>query len=682
MNKWWLEKPMRLIQTNLREIDVQTDPDEFIGSLKPFAADVLLLNVGGIVANYPTELAFQYRNPLLVNDFVGEILQRAHAEGMRVIARFDFSRLNEAIALSHPEWLYRSLEGGIVNYNGQVHTCLNGFYQQDYSIQMMTEAASRYPIDGVFINMHGYVTRDYSYNYYGICQCENCRVRFHGMFGHDSLPRKEDSSDPVYRDYETFKQVTIGELFRRRSQAVKAVNEHIAICNYTPEGTDIFRLESNTGIDRQLPEFNFSASQHVSMVMNSWEQMAVSNSAVHFVDFAMRHSAVSPHHTAARLAQDLVHGAWLDYYVIGTLGNQDDRLCMEAVKDIYTFHRDNEQYYTQLQSHADLCLIYPDSSSYYGSIKEFQGLYRMLSEQHVLFDVVHDSVLNEPRAEALLRRYKAVVLPDARNLSETACSVLDSYVQAGGKLLATGGSSTCSENGTSLGAYRLASLGADAIEETHPRKQGTYFRIRPQDKEKLRGFEPLDIVYLYDEFFQVRAKAGSDSLLGYIPPCMFGPPEKCYYTTVTDIPGLIAQDYGQGRTALLPWTIGRHYEKLSSHGHSQLIAAALQDLLGHEPGIQVSASPTVKLVAHTSEDGSRLLLHFVNLSGQLGTAFHAPLPMRGIEVSANLLGRQPHSVHALKAKTALPYRLDSTGRILLELPELELFETIVVELNS
>src|SRR4051794_34896482 len=108
---------MRLIQTNLREIDVLSDPDEFVNSLKPFSADVLLLNVGGIVANYPTELEFQYRNPLLVNDFVGEILERVHANGMRLIARFDFSRLNEAIALQHPEWLYKSAKGETVNYN-------------------------------------------------------------------------------------------------------------------------------------------------------------------------------------------------------------------------------------------------------------------------------------------------------------------------------------------------------------------------------------------------------------------------------------------------------------------------------------------------------------------------------------------------------------------------------------
>ncbi|SFL01153.1 Hypothetical glycosyl hydrolase 6 [Paenibacillus sp. 1_12] len=678
INKWWLEKPMRLIQTNLREIDVLSDPDEFVNSLKPFSADVLLLNVGGIVANYPTELDFQYRNPLLVNDFVGEILERVHANGMRLIARFDFSRLNEAIALKHPEWLYKSVKGETINYNGQVHTAFNGWYQQEGSIQIMTEAVKKYPIDGVFINMHGYVIHDYSYNHYGICQSDSDQARFQQLFGHPQLPLTADSLDPVYRDYEKFKQQTVAELFRRRAQAVKDINPNVAICNYTPEGTDIFRMESNTGIDRQLPEFNYSASHHVNMVMSSWEHMAVSNSAVHFVDFAMRHSAVSAHHTSARLAQDLIHGGWLDFYVIGTLNNQDDRLCMESVKELYGFHRDNERHYTNITSLSDVCLIFPQNSSYYGSIKEFQGLFRILSEQHILFDVIHDSILEEPSALDKLSPYQAVLLPDARNLSGTACSVLDSYVQSGGKLLATGGSSTCDEKGTPFQKYRLASLGVDRIEQTYPRQQGTYFRIKPEDKERLQGFEDLDIMYLYDEFFQARCKAQCTSFLRYIPPCMFGPPEKCYYTIVTDIPGLIHHSYGKGSTALIPWTIGKHYEKLSNHAHSKLVLSALIDLLQVERSLLVNTYPTVEVASHLKKEDGSTLIHLVNLSGQLGTAFHPPIPIQSIEIEL-AVERKPSSIYTLKSKRLLDFTVLSGQSVTFKLPELQLFETIVIE---
>ena len=81
MSKWWKQKPMRMIQTNLREIDAGLDVDEYIQKLKEFSADVVLFNVGGIVANYPTKLPFHYRNPYLNDDLVGKVLNRVKQEG-------------------------------------------------------------------------------------------------------------------------------------------------------------------------------------------------------------------------------------------------------------------------------------------------------------------------------------------------------------------------------------------------------------------------------------------------------------------------------------------------------------------------------------------------------------------------------------------------------------------------
>ncbi len=80
----------------------------------------------------------------------------------------------------HPEWLTRDADGrSIPAYNGQVATCLNGWYQQQGMLKILGEAIDRYPIDGVFFNMIGYPRSDYSGRTIGICQCENCRQRLH-----------------------------------------------------------------------------------------------------------------------------------------------------------------------------------------------------------------------------------------------------------------------------------------------------------------------------------------------------------------------------------------------------------------------------------------------------------------------------------------------------------------------
>ena len=92
---WWLTEPIRLVQTNLREIDIDLDPAGFVAELVDFSANVVLFNVGGIVANYPTELEYHYPNPHLPigrGDILGEVIDRCHEAGIRFMARFDFSK--------------------------------------------------------------------------------------------------------------------------------------------------------------------------------------------------------------------------------------------------------------------------------------------------------------------------------------------------------------------------------------------------------------------------------------------------------------------------------------------------------------------------------------------------------------------------------------------------------------
>lgn len=623
MTYWWQERPMRLVQTNLRETDVTIDPERYVDSLLEFSANVVLFNTGGIVANYPTELPFHYRNPLLRGDFLGEVLERAHDAGIRLIARFDFSKVDEGIAADRPDWHYKSLAGESVVYNGQVHTCLNSRYQQEHSLEIMAEVASRYPIDGVFINMHGYQVRDYSGTYHGICQCANCARRFEA----GPLPRSED--DPLYPAYQEFKTRTVSELFERRAATVKAIRPSIATCNYTPAGTDIYRLESGTHMVDGQPDFTYSASQHVRLVNDSWPGMAVSNAAVHFVDFPMRNAAVSEHLTALRLAQDTVHGGWLDFYVLGTLDGQDDRRCYGQVRDLYAFHAAHERHYTGTTSLADVCLIRPVPKE---PGPEFLGLYRMLAEHHVQFDVLRADVADRER----LSRYAAVVVPDPRFTVDT-----------NRPLLTTG------------------TTGGEHV-------RGAYFAIRPDDKKTLSDLDDLDLVYLYGTFEPY--EGDGEGFLAYIPPHMFGPPEKCYYTEVSDTPGMVQTPSGD---VVIPWNIGTHYQSYAHDGHARLVMAALRDLLRLEQRLTTDAPATVEVVARDNPGTGALLVSFVNLTGQLGTAFHAPVPVRDIGVSL-ATDRTPLRAYALRAGADIPLSLHE-GTLSLTLPELALFETVVVE---
>jgi hypothetical protein len=175
---WYNHTPLRFVQTNLSEMDGNMDVDTYVKTLVDASATMVVFNVGGISAFYPTKLPFHYKNPNLKGDLTGEVLKKFHENGIKFIARFDMSKVDESVAAQKPEWLYIGTDGNIVNYNGKVHTCINGGYQQEYVFEILKEAITTYPFDAVFFNMGGYNTSDYSQVEHGICQCENCRKRF------------------------------------------------------------------------------------------------------------------------------------------------------------------------------------------------------------------------------------------------------------------------------------------------------------------------------------------------------------------------------------------------------------------------------------------------------------------------------------------------------------------------
>ncbi len=48
--KWWMDEPVRLVQTNLRETDGALDPARLVKQVAGFPANALLIGMGGIVA--------------------------------------------------------------------------------------------------------------------------------------------------------------------------------------------------------------------------------------------------------------------------------------------------------------------------------------------------------------------------------------------------------------------------------------------------------------------------------------------------------------------------------------------------------------------------------------------------------------------------------------------------------
>ena len=676
--EWWLHEPFRLVQTNLREIDaIDFDIDVYVNSIKDIGANIVLINVGGIVANYYTDLEFHYQNPNLKIDMIQEVIGRLHQEGIRVIGRFDFSKLNEELAAQKPEWLYKSVKGETVNYNGQVHTCINGGYQQEYSLAILKEALTRFPLDAVFFNMIGYVTRDYGNTYHGICQSEACRERFHDWSDGLNLPVKEDDNDPVFRKYRQFKSETSNELFFRIHDLIKSFGNHIAISTYTHAGTDFYRKEANSqdAFYSNFVPWEYHAAHNVKSTLGSWKDKQASNAAVHFYGYPARHSADARWLTQQRLFQNIMYGAGLDFYCMGRLDNLEDRLVLQNVKEVFQFHKQNEKFLHHTFSGNKVLLLHDGQSQ-----SEYQGIFEILTENHVFFDVMEHWCINTDEVPREIESYDVVIMPDITSLSDAQCQKLDNYVANGGKLLVTGFTSTNDEIGNPLNKIRLNSLGVEQEFQSFNKEQGTFFRIFEKDKKRLGipVFDHFDLVYAWEQGLLCKTKPGAESMLGFIPPAMIGPPEKTYYTEVTEIPGLILNSWGKGKTTFIAFRIGSLYHHTRHYGHAAIIMGAINSLLEQEAEIKTNASPLVEIARQKSGTGQFEWFGLLNHSGQLGNAFHEPLPVQNIKLSF-LPEKKVRSIKSLADGKELPHQKQKDGRMEVLFPELHSFDIILVE---
>lgn len=665
MTDWWIGKPWRMIQTNLREIDMlDINAERYVADLQAFKATAVLFNMAGIIASYPTKLRYHFQSPFLKGDGLDKIIAACHAAGIRILARTDFSKIRRPIYEEHPEWAYLTPKGEIVDYNGDVAACVNGGYQQEYALKIIEELITTYDVDGIFFNMGGYQTRDYSGNYYGICHCENCKRLFREMFGLP-LPQAESMDDPVYRKYVVFKRCTLKEHHAKVYNHIVRLRPDLCIANHLDFRRGIVRQESNTALDRPLPHWQYSASENTKWVVSSYPSMVSSNTTVDFIDFPYRHVAVSPYQQKLRLAQNLANGGALDYYLIGRLDNHEDRSGYAGIKEMFHYHAANEEAYLNIVSKATVGLLNgPD-----GNQAEFRGWFRVLVEGHFLFD----TLMTDTALELPWDKYRAIIVPDYQPLSDALAIRLDQFVADGGTLIAVSRAGWRDEDYEPRPAPALKCLGIEKVNVLKSRLRSPYLKL--DDKTGFKRFADTDLVFLEGNYVYADYAAGVHKRFKLIPPHMFGPPERCYYTQVTDHPGLTVNAYGKGKAIYIPWEPGALFYRQGYTNTFDFVADVLEGIAGLKP-IEGNLSSQVEVTVFEKRDGGDQLVHLVNTSGHFGVSFYAPVTMTDVEVVIPYEGK-PSSVRGLVSGRPLSYT-PWEGKLTIRVPRLELFEAIKI----
>jgi hypothetical protein len=666
---WWKSNNLRLIQNNLRETDANLNVDRLIEDLQRLSTNVLMMNAGGIVAFYPTKLEYQYRAANQQKDLLKEAIEKAHAHGMKFIARFDFSKAHESIFDKRPEWFYRTREGKEVNYHGIVHTCINGYYQREYSLQMIDEVISNYDVDGIFFNMFGYQTRDYSGTHYGICFCDSCKAKFHEFSGLH-LPLTESLDDPVYRQYKLFQDATTKEMLDRIHARVKSKNKDIAISTYNEHKVDIVRKESNTDNKRPHPVWLYSASENVQSLEDSWEDKLVSNCCINAIDLVHRFTGVSKHEVNIRLKEGLASGSGLDFCIIGVFEDYPDRENLPTVAAIYEYHKNNEQYYGNFISISDVALIKP-GKPVQKNMKEYLGLYKMLKEEHVLFDVLDQNVL-ATKAESP-KRYKVIMIPDITSFSEDELQALEALYLQGVCLFSTGGSFTEGVENASFLQHRFDVK----LESVHVHTQEAAYLLT-DNKELFASFPDRDWIFLTDSFYRVEFGPNTDKQLPYVIPSTFGPPERASGHRISEQHwGAGIHRNGNDKAVYIPWQAGDLYYKYGYADHKNAVMDLLHHTLDQPLTLATNAPTNVEVFFHKLPDGN-YILHVLNLSGFNGVSYTTPLPIYDLKVTLHGLEACSEAIHLSEPSQPQAVFVQTEQEMSIEIPELNDFAAIVI----
>ena len=610
---WWLKNNIRMIQNNIRDIDAKMNIDHQIAWLKSFGANTLQIGCGGITAFHPTKLDFQWENPYMEGDFFGEILNKCHENGIRVIARFDFSKTHEKFYEEHPEWYFKGLDGNPVRYHDTVATCVNGPYQRERSLDIIREVMEQYPVDGIFFNMFGYVTYDYSGNYVGICQCENCKKKFREMYG-EELPVKEDIEDPVFLKYVNFKKKTADEMLMKIHNLARSINPDCAVSTYATTGVDIVRNESNSAVDRPLPFWIYNSSDNVGEIEGSFSDKICSNCCINAVDLPYRFMGVSNQLNQIRLYGNLASGGILDWCIIGNFDDYPDRENFDSVRKIFHHHKQYEQYYGHFNPKTKIMLVKEGSRK--SLCAEYRGIFRMLKEAHLQFTIVEVDSLKDKLKE--LDEYTYIILPDVHTLST---EMMDALVETKAAVVGTG--LTMEESAPCL--EQLFGIG---VSEKITDVRGTYLKTEPKQIFPDFAEAEKEWVFLDGPYRKMKLLPGAEGYLPLVEKAMFGPPERCFGHKETD--SCMMSIYGE-KNIYIPWSIGTLYYKLGYDEFKKLLFDIMAAAGTLPYSFETTAPEMVEMfLAECAPE--TYMLQMINLTGYNGMTFFESHEIKNIKV--------------------------------------------------
>ena len=678
-------------QINVNERDpLNFDAEAWMDYWGSLHVNAVLLNGGGILAFYPTEVPYHHRSEFLGSrDLLGDMVIAAKKRGLRVVVRMDCNFAYQEALDAHPEWFERQRDGSPRQQDEcpwLYKTCMFSTYFTEQMPAIYREINKRYPVDGFFTN--GWP----STGALEVCYCEQCQKLYREALG-EMPPETTDASNPVYRRYYSLYMDRILQVWKLwQSVAQEKSPEAVYVGNL---GGGIDTVKSLKKLSEVAAWFNadhqgrsgstpiWSCAQQgrvAQSVMNGRTITNVTGAYATGHPF-WRHVSKSPAEMRMWLAQTAASGMVPWFHWLG--GSPEDKRWRDTGQEFYGWLTANEPQFRNQLSIADLAVLYPQSTIAFdrrraggdrgvNSADYLQGLYYALLEGRFLFDFVHQENLSA----STLPRYRALLVPNAAYLRDRECEAIRQYAQSGGSVLATFETSRYNEWGDARQDLGLADiLGVSMAGEVVGPHSNSYMRIG-QRHEVTARFEGTEILPGSEYRLPVRQREQLTDVLTVVPNYPSFPPEMVYPRMPrTAEPAACFWEKGSSRVAYFAGDIDRTFWLSGNTDLGRLLQETIRWLRGENaPPVTVRGDGLVEIFAWETEPGYALhLLNYTNPNAMRGP-FRRFYPIGGQQVEFHA-AKPIKSVRALRA--GQPLAFDQRGpTVTFTVPAVEDYEVI------
>jgi hypothetical protein len=648
---FWYQKPMRILQTVLRQPDAADyNVDSLVKYMNTTHTNTLVVNGGGVVDFFQNSLPMANVNPYMgKRDLLAEIVDGCHRANIKVIARVDFRGVDKERYDLHPDWFAKDEKGNpiILNYTTPelYAPCYNSYYRTEHAVEFIEQLMVKYHVDGIWHN---------AVNFHNTCYCDRCKADFRQKVGKE-IPVKSSSPE----EWEIYYRWNAGVASKQLGLMRETVKKYGNDKTYAAEVFDMYKIEQQkqTGISLYSAAEYFDFFVIVAFLADNGREVEYKDiyyplaiikflkslepnkaPVILFGGNGTEHRYIYDPPLDSRLwlweAAAAGGGFWNCYFNGYYPANSPDARNAYLATDAYKYLMDNEAFVQHLQPVTDIGIMYSKPSGellgdvdFSGSMR---GVQRLFAENHYQYGFVSDKLLTAEK----LKEFKVLFLPNVAALSDTHVKLIMDWVKQGGKLISSAQTSLFDEHGAARKDFGLGEVfGVSYLNQSVNTEMDCYQKIVSRN-DLVSGMEQTVLLHNGGITLMTKALSGAEIITGYLPKINNQPPENAFpLKWDSDYPVMVNNIYGRGESIYFANEIDKLNYTIGHPDYDQLMTNSINHLLGKSQVLLTNAPASVHVCLNKSDnDPKAFQLSLVNTSSSSQRPFRDLVPVEDIIV--------------------------------------------------